>query len=145
MMPHSDVVKAYQRLSTLTPETRFSESCTERTVKVYETPHTRIHLLRVPDAPEQVKVEVEVSLPDPLWGLAKTAKTGEPATPNQQVLCHTLKSLILLHQYLLLLHNAGFTLELVSEEQLWIASLELAEPPTTRLYTLLTPPPFTMD
>jgi hypothetical protein len=139
-MRYSDLIKAYRRLVAMQPDQLISKEVQERVVNIYENDRIRILLVRTPEAPDTVKMEVEVALPDRIWGLDANYFTDDLTTPNQSTIRTSLEEMVLLFQYLLQLQQAGFTLDFYGEEGLWIACYHIDKEPSKTLFSSFQPP-----
>lgn len=139
-MRYSDLIKAYRRLVAMQPDQLISKEVQERVVNIYENDRIRILLVRTPEAPDTVKMEVEVALRDRIWGLDANYFTDDLTTPNQSTIRTSLEEMVLLFQYLLQLQQAGFTLDFYGEEGLWIACYHIDKEPSKTLFSSFQPP-----
>jgi hypothetical protein len=122
------------------PDQLISKEVQERVVNIYENDRIRILLVRTPEAPDTVKMEVEVALRDRIWGLDANYFTDDLTTPNQSTIRTSLEEMVLLFQYLLQLQQAGFTLDFYGEEGLWIACYHIDKEPSKTLFSSFQPP-----
>lgn len=139
-MRYSDLIKEYRRLIAIQSDQLISQEVPERVVNLYETDRIRILLVRDPEALDTVKMEIEVALPNRIWGLDANYFSDELKTPDQPAIRTSLEVMVLLFQYLLQLQQAGFTLDFFGEEGLWIACYHIKQEPTKTLYTQFKPP-----
>ncbi|MDO8124011.1 MAG: hypothetical protein Q6364_06495 [Candidatus Hermodarchaeota archaeon] len=139
-MRYSDLIKEYRRLVAIQPDQLISQEEPERVVNLYENDRIRILLLRTPEAPDTVKLEIEIALPDRIWGLDANYFSDAITTPDQPSICTSLQEMVLLFQYLLKLQKAGFTLDFYGEEGLFIACYYIDKTPSKTLYLAFQPP-----
>jgi hypothetical protein len=139
-MRYSDLIKEYRRLIAIQPDQLISPEVPERVVNLYENNRIRILLVRTPEAPNTVKMEIEVILPDRMWGLDANYFSDDLATPDQPAIRTSLEEMVLLFQYLLQLQQAGFTLDFFGEEGLWIACYQIDQEPSKTLFSSFQPP-----
>lgn len=139
-MRYSDLIKAYRRLAAIQPDQLISQEVPERVVNLYENNRIRILLVRTPEAPEAVRMEIEVALPDRIWGLDANYFSDDLTTPDQPAIRTSLEEMVLLFQYLLQLQQAGFTLDFFGEEGLWIACYLIDQAPSKTLFSSFLPP-----
>jgi len=137
---YSDLIKEYRRLVAMQPDQLISQEVPERFVNLYENNRIRILLVRTPEAPDTVKMEVEVALPDRIWGLDANYFSNELSHPDQSSIKMSLEEMVLLFQYLLQLQKAGFTLDFYGEEGLWIACYHIEKEPSKTLFSSFQPP-----
>jgi hypothetical protein len=97
----------------------------------------RILVIRRPDTPEHVTIEIEISLPSPAVHATGADGTDSGAKDNGTDLLH--QAIEHLH-YLSRLRNNGFTLDVVGQECLWTAFRDFSEPPASAVFDLLRPP-----
>jgi hypothetical protein len=138
-MRYSEFVKGYRQLQSKNSITLFPSGLTEYVIPIYENQYTRILLLKEKKAPDTVRIEIEVNLPQWMWGLSANQYTNG-FYPNQRTLQRTLEEMIRLFQYLLKLQQAGFKLDFIKDEGIWIAFFDLTAEPTNTFYRQLKPP-----
>ena len=139
-MRYSDLIKEYRRLVAIQPDQLISQEVPERVVNLYENNRIRILLVRTPEAPDAVKMEIEVALPDRIWGLNANYFSDGLTTPDQSAIRSSLEEMVLLFQYLLQLQQAGFSLDFFGEEGLWIACYIIDKKPSKILFSSFQPP-----
>ena len=139
-MRYSDLIKEYRRLVAIQPDQLITPETPERVITVYENGRIRILLVRTPKAPDTVKMEIEVALPDRIWGLDANYFSDDYSLPDQSAIRMSLEKMVLLFQYLLQLQKAGFLLDFFGEEGLWIACYLMKQEPTKEFFTLSQPP-----
>jgi hypothetical protein len=139
-MRYSDLIKEYRRLVAIQQDKLISKEVSERVVNLYENDRIRILLVRTPEAPDTVKMEIEVALPDRIWGLDANYFSDDLTTSDQPAIRISLVEMVLLFQYLLQLQQVGFTLDFFGEEGLWIASYHINQEPSKTLFSSLQPP-----
>ncbi len=139
-MRYSDLIKEYRRLIAMQPDQLISQEVPERVVNLYENDRIRILLVRTSEAPEIVKMEIEVALPDRIWGLDANYFSDNLTAPDQPAIRTSLEEMVLLFQYLLQLQQAGFTLDFLGEEGLWIACYHINQEPSKTLFSSFQPP-----
>ena len=86
-----------------------------------------------------VSIEVEVWLPHRKEVRDETSDNSQDSSKDDN-LGHTLSRLIELMQYLLRLHQSGFTLDVIKHDCLWTASRSFSKPPSRKIFELLLPP-----
>ncbi len=138
-MRYSDLIKEYRRLIAIQPDQLISQEESEHVVNLYETDRIRILLVRTTEAPVTVKLEIEVALPDRIWGLDANYFSDDLTTPDQPAIRTSLEEMVLLFQYLLQLQQVGFTLDF-GEEGLWIACYHIEQEPSKRIFSSFLPP-----
>lgn len=139
-MRYSDLIKEYRRLVAIQPDQLISQEEPERVVSLYETDQIRILLVRTTEAPDTVKMEIEVALPDRIWGLDANYFPDNLTTPDQPAIRTSLEEMVLLFQYLLQLQQSGFKLDFFAEEGLWIACYNIDQEPSKTLFSSFQPP-----
>lgn len=139
-MRYSDLIKEYRRLAAMQPDQLISQEVPERVVNLYENDRIRILLVRTPEAPETVKMEIEVVFPDRIWGLDANYFSDNLVTSDQSAIRSSLEEMVLLSIYLLQLQQAGFTLNFFGEEGLWIAYYQIDQEPSKTLFSSFQPP-----
>lgn len=112
----------------------------ERVVNLLENDRIRILLVRTFEAPDIVTMEIEVALPDRIWGLDANYFSDDLTAPDQPAIRTSLEEMVLLFQYLLKLQKAGFTLDFYGEEGLFIACYHIDKAPSKSLYFAFRPP-----
>jgi hypothetical protein len=139
-MRYSDLIKEYRRLCSIREEKLALNQTFERAVTVHETDRIRILLIRQPGEPKRVRMDVEVVLPEKMWGLDDNLASNEQIPTNQPELRLSLEETILLFQYLLDLQNIGFLLDFFGDEGVWIASYCFDKEPSKTLFAQCQPP-----
>lgn len=139
-MRYSDLIKEYRRLRSIRGNKIAPNGVFENAVPVHETDRIRILLIRPPQQFRQIKMEVEISLPEKMWGLDANLTINEGASPNQSELRTSLEETIILFQYILDLQAAGFSLDYFSDEGVWIASYAFKKEPSKALFAQFKPP-----
>jgi hypothetical protein len=139
-MRYSDLIKEYRRLVAIQPHQLISQEVPERVVNLYQNNRIRILLIRTTAAPDAVKMEIEVALPNRIWGLDANYFSDDLTTQDQSAIRTSLEEMVLLFQYLLHLQDAGFTLDFYGEEGLWIACYLIKNEPTKAIFSLFKPP-----
>lgn len=139
-MRYSDLIKEYRRLRSIREEKLALNQTSERAVTVHETDRIRILLIRQPDEPKRVRMDVEVVLPEKMWGLDANLAANDQISTNQPELRLSLEETILLFQYLLGLQKMGFLLDFIGDEGIWIASYCFDEEPSKTLFAQCQPP-----
>lgn len=139
-MRYSDLIKEYRRLRAIEANAFTLNGVAEKAVPVYETNRIRILLVRKSEAPHNIRMEVEVTLPEEMWGLNATISSTELPSPYQPTLRISLEEMITLFQYLLDLQGNGFQLDFFSTEGFWVASYEFEKEPSKTLFTRCKPP-----
>ncbi|MFX1341241.1 MAG: hypothetical protein ACFFAL_00960 [Promethearchaeota archaeon] len=139
-MRYSDLIKEYRRLVAMQPDQLISQEVPERVVNLYENDRIRILLVRTPKTPDTVKMEIEVALPNRIWGLDANYFSDDLTTSDQSSIRTLLEEVVLLFQYLLKLQQIGFTLDFYGEEGLWTACYSINQEPSKTLYFAFHPP-----
>jgi hypothetical protein len=139
-MRYSDLIKEYWRLRSIREEELALNQTSEKSITVHETDRIRILLIRQADKANQVRMDVEVVLPEKIWGLDANLTVNKLSSPNQPELRLSLEEAILLFQYLLDLQKNGFQLDFYGDEGVWIASYLFDQEPTKILFTKCQPP-----
>ncbi|MFX1509413.1 MAG: hypothetical protein ACFFBR_03810 [Promethearchaeota archaeon] len=134
------MIKEYRRLRSIHEDELVFNQISEMAVTVQETNRIRILLVRQSDEPERIRMDIEVILPEKMWGLDANLSSNEMTTLNQPELRLTLEETILLFQYLLNLQTIGFNLDLFSDEGVWVASYYFDKEPSKTLFTQCKPP-----
>lgn len=99
---------------------------------VMRTEWVEILLVRTLSDPHYLSVEVEISTPN-------------PSPPDEESLVTRRMPLDMIEhmQYLLRLLDVGFSLIVIGEEGLWLASKDFKEGPSPEVLSILTPPSLT--
>ena len=139
-MRYSDLIKEYRRLRAIEANQFTLNGVSEQTVPVYENNRIRILLVRKPEEPNHIRMEVEVTLPEEMWGLNATLSFNELPSSHQFALRISLEEMITLFQYLLSLQKIGFQLDFFSTEGVWVASYDFKKEPSKTLFTRCKPP-----
>jgi hypothetical protein len=138
-MRYSDLIKKYRRLHSIRANTFIRNGVSEKAVSVHETDQIRIILVRKLKDPDSIRMEVEVMLPEELWGL-EADFTNEFPSSYQPALRMSLEDMIVLFQYLINLQKTGFHLDFYSTEGVWVASYDFEKEPSKSLFTRVKPP-----
>jgi hypothetical protein len=85
-------------------------------------------------------MEVEIILPKKMWGLDANLTINKWSSPNHEELRMSLEETIILFQYILDLQAAGFCLDYIGDEGVWIASYAFEKEPSKTLFTQFKPP-----
>ena len=107
---------------------------------LYQSSSLRILLVRTPEEPEYVSVEVEVWLP------SFNSENESDETPNSNGDFENERLGVILGQmishlsYLLKLHQSGFMLDVIKHDCLWTASKSFSKLPTRMMFEHLLPP-----
>ena len=139
-MRYSDLIKEYRRLCSFRGTHFVPNGVSENAVPVHETNRIRILLIRTPQQPRQIKMEVEISLPERMWGLDANLTINEWSSPIQSELRMSLEETIILFQYILDLQAAGFRLDYFGDEGVLIASYSFDKEPSKALFAQFKPP-----
>ncbi len=139
-MRYSDLIKEYRRLRSFRGNHFAPNGVCESSVPVHETDRIRILLIQHPQQPRQIKLEVEITLPERMWGLNANLTINEWSSPNQSELRMSLEETIILFQYILNLQAAGFSLDYFGDEGVWIASYAFEKEPSKALFAQFKPP-----
>ncbi len=139
-MKYSDLIKEYRQLLSLRVDDFVKYGLSEKTITIHETDQIRIILVRKPEEPQLIKMEIEITLPEQIWGLDANLTSNEFSSPDQPQLRVSLEEILMLFQYLLALQKAGFNLDFFDEEGIWVASCEIDEEPSKAFFTKFKPP-----
>ena len=97
----------------------------------------RILVIRRPEIPDHVTIEVEISLPSPVAHTTDADRSDSDVKDNgTDLLHHAIEHL----HYLSRLRNNGFALDVVGQECLWTAFRDFTEAPAPDVFDLLKPP-----
>lgn len=139
-MRYSDLIKEYRQLRSIRGNELAQKGVSEKVALLHETDRIRILLVCKPKDPGNIRMEVEVSLPDDMWGFDANFSSNKLSYPNQPALQLSLKELITLFQYLINLQEAGFQLAFFSTEGVWVASYDFDQEPSKTLFAKFKPP-----
>lgn len=134
-----ELMQKYQQLTTSAVNSSLLSELGESVTPLMQTTSLRILLLRTTKDPKTVSIEVEVWLPNHKESRDETLDNSQDK-PKKDNLSHTLSRLIELLQYLLRLHESGFTLDVIKHDCLWTASRSFSKPPSRKMFKLLLPP-----
>jgi hypothetical protein len=137
---YSDLVNGYRQLTKEPIDSSLSEDYTERVLTVHETAWLNILLIQSRTHADLVRLVVEVSFPDWLYGAPLLFNNDEKLNETSPILQNVLKELLSHLEYLQRLSDRGFRLALLVEEGIWTASTIIREPPSKELFTVLDPP-----
>lgn len=127
VMDAKEIMQRYKHLSLLhLEELEFNEDGESLSV-LYENTWLRILLVRMKETPDRFSIDVEFSMPS-----AEESDNNKAA----EVLSLSLKYL----EYIQNLTRSGFSLEVIGQDWLWIASKSFAENPDLSLFEQLVPP-----
>jgi hypothetical protein len=140
-MNSQELMKKYKQLAAkpLTSPSIQNESG-ESIQSLFQSPSLRILLLRTSENPSTVSVEVEVWLPNISLSNGSEGSENTSGDSDNEKLGAILAQMITHLQYLLRLHQAGFTLDVIKHDCLWMASKMFEKPPSRDLFDLLVPP-----
>ncbi|MFX0077905.1 MAG: hypothetical protein ACFE8O_01585 [Candidatus Hermodarchaeota archaeon] len=142
MMTIDQLIDKYQKIIS-TPVESLSPTLNEsgETVEVLlQTNLMRILVIRESLNPQTVCLEVEVWLPTRNPNTPDTELDNTETELEDENLSTTLSRIIDHLQYLLKLHQFGFTLDVIKHDCLWTASKSFTETPSRELFELLIPP-----
>ncbi|MFX1577424.1 MAG: hypothetical protein ACFFCF_09620 [Promethearchaeota archaeon] len=139
-MRYSDLIKEYRKLCSIRGPDLAQIGVIEKAVPIHETDRIRILLVRKPQKSSPVRLEVEITLPERIWGLNANLSSNKFSSPNQSELRLSLEEMIILFRYILNLQAAGFNLDFFSDEGVWIASYNLTKEPSKALFAQCKPP-----
>jgi len=94
---------------------------------LYENTWLRILLIKLKESPEQFSIDVEFSMP---------TLEEKSSTDAYQILTLSLHYL----EYIQSLNKMGFSLEVIGQDWLWIASRSFTETPNAEIFERLIPP-----
>ena len=138
-MKLEELMQKYQQLTTSPVNSSLLSDLGESVTPLMQTSSFRILLLRTTKDPKMVSIEVEVWLPHRKEVRDETSDNSEDSSKDDN-LGSTLSRLIELMQYLLRLHQSGFTLDVIKHDCLWTASRSFLKPPSRKIFELLLPP-----
>jgi hypothetical protein len=144
-MRYSDLIKEYRQLRSFRKNKFAPNGVFENAVPVHETDRIRILLIRHQKQPRQIKMEIEITLPERMWGLDANLTINERSSPNQSDLRMSLEETIILFQYIIDLQAAGFSLDYFNDEGVWVASYAFEKEPTKTLFARFKPPKITAN
>lgn len=136
---YSDLLTAYHQLLAVSRDQFLEEERSNFVVTLYETESLRILMIRTGEDHHLVRIETEVTFPLRIPNLNSIQDIYTGPVQNK-VLKPLLEEMSAYLKYLRTLSDAGFKLEILGEEGVWIASCTLKNPPTKKLYSLLKPP-----
>ncbi len=138
-MEYSDLLTAYHQLLAVSRDQFLEEESSNFVLTLYETESLRILMVRTGEDDHPVRIETEVTFPLRIPNL--NAIQDILTDPVQNTVLKPLLGEMRAHlEYLRTLSDAGFKLEILGEECVWIASCTLKNPPSKELYSLLKPP-----
>ena len=108
----------------------------ESLTMLHQTEWVRIILVRSTETPGFVIVEVEVSLPSSAYETCPGTLDDSSRIDMENVLSNAIAHL----NYLMGLHNNGFTLDVIDQNCLWTASQKIDSEPNGTLFDTLVPP-----
>jgi len=133
-MNAEELMKKYQQLTAKPLDKPSKENETGESVfALFQSSSLRILLLRSSEEPGIVSIEVEVWLPG-------NNSNNDLTEPDNEKLGVILTQMINHLQYLLRLHQSGFTLDVIKHDCLWTASKSFKKTPSRDLFDLLLPP-----
>ncbi|MFX1565732.1 MAG: hypothetical protein ACFFCH_07065 [Promethearchaeota archaeon] len=140
-MNSQQLMKKYKQLTAkpLSAPSMQNESG-ESVQSLFQSPSLRILLLRTVQNPSIVSVEVEIWLPNISSANSSEASKDTTGSSENKMLGVILAQMIKHLQYLLRLHESGFTLDVIKHDCLWTASKVFETPPGRELFDLLLPP-----
>jgi len=136
---YSDLLKAYHQLLVVPQAQVIDDEKSSSVVPLYETESLRILMIRTGTDEHAVRVETEVNFPLQVPDLNSIQDINQDPIQDK-VLKPLLEEMQVHLDYLRILSDAGFRLEFMGEEGVWVASYLLKKPPTRELYSLLKPP-----
>jgi hypothetical protein len=138
MMQATELLEKYQQVVKTAPSPEALEAAGEVIVVLHKTRWARILLVWRVDDPEQIIIEVEVSLPQAI----KEARQEESVAcgDHEGEMGEMLTDLMKHQQYLLRLKRAGFVLDVIRQDCLWTASGTFSDQPSKEVFDLLIPP-----
>lgn len=140
MTDSSELKRRYEQIVE-TPKTELSyNEHGESVVILCQSEWVRILVLQFQDPANLVSIEVELSLP----ARSTTVSSGVQENSDLEKAERETKKLanqVIEHlRYMTLLQDEGFTLDLIGQECLWTASINLQESPSQEFFELLSPP-----
>ncbi|MGY5852231.1 MAG: hypothetical protein RTU92_01535 [Candidatus Thorarchaeota archaeon] len=124
MVSATELMERYKQIVAVPPEpSNFNEEG-ECTSSFFENKWLRMLLVRTPENPNIVSIEVEVSLSE--------QKTRDFVTVLREVIEH--------NEFLLRLSDLGFELDLIGFECMWTASKSFETMPDISVFKALVPP-----
>ena len=139
-MRYSDLIQDYRKLRSIRANAFTQSGFSEKFVLLHDTDRIRILLVRKSGDPNRIRMEVEVTLPEEMWGLDANFTSNELPSSHQPDLRMSLEDMITLFQYLIDLQKAGFQLSFFSTEGVWVASYVFDKEPSKALFTQCKPP-----
>lgn len=136
---YPDLINAYHQLLAVPKDQVFEDERSNFVVLLYETEYLRILMIRSGEDEHPVRIETEVNFPLQVPDLNSIQDINQDSIQDR-VLKPLLEEMKVHLEYLRTLTDAGFRLEILGEEGVWIASYPLNKPPTKELYSLLKPP-----
>ncbi|MFX1299353.1 MAG: hypothetical protein ACFFAL_00865 [Promethearchaeota archaeon] len=136
---YRDLLNAYYQLLAVPKDQVLEDERSNLVVLLYETESLRILMIRSSEDEYPVRLETEVTFPLQVPDLNSIQDINQDPIQDR-VLKPLLEDMKVHLEYLCTLTNAGFRLEIMGEEGVWIASYLLNKPPTRELYSLLKPP-----
>ncbi len=114
------------------PVTTESPDNPEMISTIYHNDWVRMLVIRNIDEPNLLTIEIESSLPLRTQGIHENPEDGLQAR-------NVLNGMIDTLQYLLLLQDLGFSLDIIGQDCMWTAYLELEKPPTKEFFDKIRP------
>jgi hypothetical protein len=139
-MKLEELMQKYQQLTTAPVDPSLLSESGESVTSLMQTSSLRILLLRTASDPKTVTIEVEAWLPHRDTEYFEEVPTDSQDKSENDDLGHILSRLIEVLQYLLQLHQSGFTLDVIRHDCLWTASRSFSKPPSQKVFELLLPP-----